>query len=98
MKIRKLLTDKSQWTQGANARNSSAEPVGLDSADAVCWCLAGALVRCYRNGRRGSALERDMDRHVRQITHGAYGNFVAWNDAPERTFNDIRQLIEEMDI
>lgn len=41
--VRKRLSDKSQWTEGAPARDKRGNKVAFDSPYACCWDLRSAL-------------------------------------------------------
>ena len=49
-KARKQLKDESNWTHGEAARNEFGNPCDPDSGDAVCWCIAGAVMRNSPDG------------------------------------------------
>ena len=90
MKIRELLSDPSKWTQGCFARDVYGG-VASRLEDECRWCLVGALGRCYDD----SEFDRVYDLikaavPERQIVH--------WNDDPKRTFEDVRKLVEELNI
>lgn len=42
-----LLSDPARWTRGANARVRSGNPIGPNEANAVCWCIAGAICKVW---------------------------------------------------
>jgi hypothetical protein len=44
--VRTLLARRTAWTKYTSARDSNGDSVSVSSADAVCWCLGGALDRC----------------------------------------------------
>ncbi len=95
MKVSDLLTDESKWTQGAYGRDTHGKLTSIVSHSAVCWCLVGALWLCYRDGGDGSDdAANDVERRV--ITR--IGNMAAWNDAPNRTFAEVRALVLELDL
>lgn len=94
MKIRELLSDEGKWTKGAYARNANGEDCYASSPDAVCWCLDGAAMKCY------TTLEYNnicgiLNRATKQRFHCGY---ISWQDAPERTFAEVKALVEELDI
>lgn len=47
MKVYELINDPENWTTGANARDKDGMPVLAEAPTATCWCLAGAVIRCY---------------------------------------------------
>ncbi len=99
MKVSDLLTDASRWTQGAYGRDTNGAPMSIESPLAVCWCLVGALWRCYRTDVQGSSsdvIANDAERRV--TTRIGVMSMMAWNDAPDRTFADVHALIEALDL
>jgi hypothetical protein len=40
---RKRITPRAAWAVGAAARDAKGRKVRVDSPDATCWCLGGAL-------------------------------------------------------
>lgn len=91
MKVQDILTDESKWTQGYYARDKDNHLVSVDSPNACKFCLIGAMLKAYPE-----AAEKDA---VETTTFRKLGSGVAnWNDAPERTFAEVRALIEELDI
>lgn len=81
---------------------------------ATYWSLSGALLRCYyhRDHDKGESYELCKQRYddiehkvaVRLGSRGEPGSkedletIRKWNDAPERTFTDVKALVEELDI
>ena len=49
MKAYELLADAKNWTRGTNARDAQGNEVSSLSEDAVCWCIYGAVTKCYIN-------------------------------------------------
>lgn len=47
MLINKLLSDPRRWTIGTDARQADKTPTDANDPAAVCWCLAGAVRKCY---------------------------------------------------
>ena len=93
MKVRELLSDESKWTQNAWGRDATGRPVLWAPKTAVCWCLIGAIETCYP--RPGEATP--IDNKVRDAIGG--GLMISkWNDAPERTFAEVKALVERLDV
>ena len=95
MKVRELLDQPEKWTRNVLARDIMGQTCDLHSAYATCWCLAGAVGRCYP----------EPDRHdsvLKQIRLAIYGRgsglIGTWNDAPGRTFEEVKELVERLDI
>lgn len=99
MTLQELLIDETKWIQGNWARNSKGARINCMSPDAACWCLAGALRRCYHatDSKDDSVLRQIWNRVDATLTDLGC-DAIAWNDTPSRTFADIRHLIETLDI
>lgn len=79
-----VLTSEERWTKDENARDAAGNKVYPRDQEAVCWCLNGAFIAI----RASTWLALDV---FDPLTGG---DFLAWNDAPERTFADVRQLLD----
>lgn len=90
MKIKDLLTDESKWTKGADARSEHSNFVMPESAFATCWCLRGLVYKCYEGEEAYSV--------ICKINNKLDTAICVWNDAPERTFAEVKALVEELDI
>lgn len=95
MKIQELLSDESKWTKGANARDKDGNAVIETMPQAAKWCLVGAASKCSKcSDQRNTILTI-----ASALGFNAYeGHIVDWNDSPERTFAEVRALIEKLDI
>ena len=89
MKAYELLNDKSKWCQGQAAMTASGDSVGVHSAWAVRWSLMGALGRCYEFTCWGK--KEDIERRLGSDVDN-------WNDAEERTYEDVIGLLKRLDI
>ncbi len=93
MKVRDLLCDESKWTRGVNARDAAGEETSALSETAVCWCLNGAIGRCYAGVGVSEVYERVRlalkEKHRIAFPH-------RWND--RTTFAKVKALVEELDI
>ncbi len=90
MKLKDFFTDKSKWTQGAYARDKHDHMRLTSSPNAVKYCLMGAVMNFYQS--------RDQQRTIDAIAREVKDNIADWNDAKQRTFEDIKVLIEKLDI
>jgi len=91
MKISELLSAPDKWTQCTYARDSSGNETDISSPNACKWCFSAAITLCYPDERRTRAMEI-LRRHM--------GNFYcipAWNDAVERTYEEVIAAAKEID-
>lgn len=89
MKIKDVLTDESKWCQHYYAKDKDGVPVSRLSPEACKFCLSGAMQNCYGV---------NQFKIINRINEEVDDFMVSWNDAPERTFAEVRALIEKLDI
>ena len=95
MKIWELLSDESKWTQGVTAKNDCGQLVAPDSVEACCWCLMGAVHKCY---------PYDFDEYIIDVmTEELSGtqeiiSITSWNDAIGRTYDEVYDFVKRLDV
>lgn len=94
MKIKDLLSDESKWTQGALDIND--KPITGSSSQASCWCLLEAANRCYQDAWEKFYVLQEIYKELRNIK--TQTSIAEWNDAPERTFGEVKELVEKLGI
>ncbi len=76
-----------RWTTKAGAKDINGKGVDADSDKAACWCIQGAYIRVHG---------------FTQYMHDNSINYVSglhtWNDAPERTFEEVLEKVRELGI
>lgn len=91
MKIKELLSDQSKWCQKHCALDIYGRPAESISREAVCWCLFGAMRRCYCSDDKFGEIWTRIEIAIGQsATH--------WNDHQNRTFDDVKALVERLDV
>lgn len=100
MKIQTLFRRTSAWTQNEMARDADGLDVDPRDPDATCFCLSGAIERCYGEAtyrergrvdqriRRAIAVEKGFDPRAWSIV-----SIIGWNDTPGRTITEIRRVV-----
>jgi hypothetical protein len=98
MKIKELLSDESKWIKGYFAADKDGNILDDEYNERACkFCLLGALDKCYgTNANEYRRVRAKIESRI--IPNETLGTIVRWNDAPERTFADVKQLVEELDI
>ena len=89
MKIKELLSDKTKWTRLTRARDVHRRPVSSLSDEAVCWCLEGAVIKCYDYDRNDIIFKKIWT----EIGKPAIG---FWNDS--HSFKEVKALVNKLDI
>lgn len=102
MKVRELYTDESKWTQGAFARTKYGSGCPRIRPEACCFCLLGAVLNCYPNKEQQIPILEKLTQKVNPEGTGTCwfkSNFVIeWNDHPTRSFTEVKELVDELDI
>jgi len=89
MKIYELLNKPKKWTQGTNARNISGDRVDANSKTAICWCINGAMLKCYQNAVDRRRVDRALRSEIELLTF--------WNDTTA-TYEDVIALTKRLDV
>ena len=103
MKVRDLLHRHQEWTQNTWARDLDGNEVGADSPYAVRWNLSGAINYCYfltvPEEVKTDAYKESLAKKMHQIIDiiGTPDVWV-WESSPERTFGEIKSIIDRVDI
>lgn len=95
MKVHELLNDSSKWTKKASARNIQKESVPAHSSLAVCWCLLGAIDKCYENTDEDNTylLTKAI---VKELGFNNLHDTAHFNDS--HTFEEVKALVLKHDI
>lgn len=98
MKVKELLKTEDKWTQGYYARTKTGTFVDATNRSAVCYCLRGAVEKCYRKAGARIEAEAKLRAAIRKFTKGQCLELVTFNDALGRTFEDIKKVVELADV
>ena len=96
MTVQELLCHPSRWTQKAAARDAKGNQCNPEADQAIQWSLDGAIARCYEN----TYYEQNSNQvYQRVASHPKVMQFVSWfNDAKYRTYEEIMEVVSELDI
>ena len=107
VKLREFFTDESKWCQGTYFKNELGEdlpgrPYSFEKTPNAKACLLGGLWVCYPDevdqNRVCELLVDRLDLSLLDEESDSISMLSRWNDVPERTFADIKALIEELDV
>lgn len=79
-----LISTHEKWTKHYGARDQAGANVDVDSRDAVCWCMAGAVYR----------ITKKFDSPAAICLRAVVGPISVWNDAPSRTHVEVMGAFE----
>lgn len=95
MKAYELL-EQNDWCKHAYARDREGKAIHCLSNAACSFCTLGAIRKVYRNNYEHEQAKNKVEKHL-FLTTGCL--FVDdWNDAPERTKEEVINLLKELDV
>lgn len=98
MKVKELLDRPERWTKGAIARRADGCMTSVEDRGAVCWCLWGAMVHCYGFPIAFGEIIGKTAEHVPAKGEPHQSDVTLWNDQDDRTFEEVKALVDELDI
>jgi hypothetical protein len=96
MKVHELYSDSSCWNQGNYAKTVSGQGVLPDAPEATCWCLMGALYKCYPDTKYRLTVMTKIYDHLHKLKLPR--SLVLFNDDPETTYETVKALALKLDI
>jgi hypothetical protein len=102
MKIKELIDSEDKLSRGAFARDKRGNPVGSLDKEAVCWCLYGAMRKCY--GTRFDVLYLEVENKIvfaaedciMEDFNDVFNNLANFSDKAD--FELIKQVLERADV
>ena len=95
MKAYELLSDPGKWTQGAGARSGNGGVVLGSDVTAVCWCVIGAIGKCYPSNAESLAA---MHKVWLELNKNGFDGIANWNDDPGRTYEEVVEVLRKADV
>jgi hypothetical protein len=105
MKVKEILNAPERWTQGVYARDSRGKPCKPWESIAKKFCLVGAARATYGDNKAdymtalrrmckaaGFTCDELSDRDSLEI------DLIWFNDDCSRTFEEVREVIEQADV
>lgn len=106
MKAYKLLDSPEKWIKQFNAKDASGNPVPPSNENAVCWCIFGALQKCYSKNTM-NFIEAEIRLYDLLKNKGYLGkrgdsskphDYAEWNDAEETTYDEVISVLKEANV
>lgn len=97
MKAYELLSSPEKWTQNVSSRDITGRHVTIHHENAVCFCMWGAIRKCYDtddNNRINSTIITDLVRQELKLT--SLLEIFGWND--RHSFEEVQNLLIKLDI
>lgn len=104
MKVHELIYDPDYWIKNADAHDSAGAEINPRSERARCWCLLGAIKKCYFDATTREYVYKKFADRIRKITGDRFesdyaeGIITHWNDARERTHKEVYDLALSLDV
>ena len=96
--LQELFVNECYWAKGNYAKNKNGANVGLFDESGSCWCLLGAIHKCYN--RRGEEIVAEIIAKIKIHLKGMgfVGSISSFNDSPETKFEDILKIVQELGV
>ena len=82
------------WTQGVLARNADGQEVHYNNPNAVAYCALGRLHRIMEQAGRADLALQLRAAVDQALKARSPQELIPWNDAPERTPEEVRELFQ----
>lgn len=101
MKAHELISEESKWTKGVYARDEYNKPVSVASDFGVCFCITGAVKKCYPLHEQSDILKKIRNaidlKYPQKHEHVLHEtSIVRFND--EHDYETVYNLVKELDI
>lgn len=93
MKAYQLLEKPEAWTKGAAARDRDGRSVDFNHPDAICWCVTGAIEKCYPCNISNRDARNRLKAAVRAVDW-----IHKWNDAQTTTHSQVLEVLKACDV
>ena len=105
MKAYELLNSSQKWCQESPAEDSQGNKLQAVDPRAVKWCALGAIQKTYTPAQWSDT----MDTLLRRLSVSERGlaqmnasdkacSIMEWNDDPQCSFEEIREILRNCDI
>ena len=105
MKAHQLLSSREMWCKESPAEDSQGNKLQPFDPRAVKWCALGAIQKVYPPADWGQAMDCLLlglsysDRGLAQMNKSDKAlSIMEWNDDQESSFNEIREVLVEIDL
>src|SRR5260370_37397905 len=99
MKLKDFYTTQG-WCKNAHARTADGGICGIGSAEARMFCMLGAIMKIGKAEGNNSALPESEHYKLKMFLAetGWRNGVAAWNDDPSTTFEEVKAVLEYLDI
>jgi hypothetical protein len=105
MKAHELLSSSATWCQEALAKDAHGDSVPPFDPEAVQWCALAALQKVYPPAQWEEVIDRVLralsvsEKGIRQLSKSDKAcSLMEWNDRPQSSYWEIREILLEADI
>jgi hypothetical protein len=98
MKVSEFV-NRENWCQRALAQDEQGKSYYWPYGETICkWCASGMIIYCYKKDGEHQKVFKLVKQYLIDHNMEPEGNIGRWNDRPERTWEDIRDLAITLDI
>ncbi len=96
MKAYELLDSPEKWCQNDMAQDMDGKPANFERSSAYRFCALAAILLCYPMDV--AVVDHPERRRFLESIGLSPGNVGAWNDAPERTWQEVYDALRKADV
>jgi len=89
-----LLSDESKWCNGYFAKDKNGNKVSSKDPSACCWCLLGAVRKCFGGGSPYIEHELKISSAISRLFNIGNVDVVRFNDT--HSYADVRRVLEDV--
>jgi hypothetical protein len=93
--VRGLLSNPARWTTKAIARNSEGFTVNVQSKEATCFCLLGAVYRVYGKSEFPTDIPQ-LATIYKELSKLGHDSLTGFNDTT--SYEDVIKLVKKLKI
>jgi hypothetical protein len=93
--VYELLESPERWHKGNYTNVADTLHTGINSPEATCFCILGAIRKVYKLTRDSNEYAAILKASL-ELAHYEY--LHEWNDAPERTHAEVLEAVRKAGI
>lgn len=98
--LQELFAKDNSFCKNTLATNKDGNPTSPHNLNATSWCIIGAIEKIYGSYQQllkyGKIIHNKLNPD--ELNSDDWSSIIDWNNAPERTIEDIRKLVKELNI
>ena len=98
MKPSDVLKLKKNWVKNSYANRQDGSSCSVESDNAVCWCLVGAIMKCYPHPKTQVEKRLKASSAMKKLFPGRTNSLLQFNDHKDTKFTDVKKVLKEAEL